>query len=307
MLDFKFQTPVIFIIFNRPDTTKKVFEAIRQAKPPKLLVICDGSRPDRPDEADKIAKTQAIIETVDWECEVLKNYSEQNLGCKNRVFTGLDWAFEQVGEAIILEDDCLPHPIFFQFAQEMLDYYRYDTRIGTICGDNTPVGYSRTNDSYYFSLYNRCWGWATWKRVWLNYDVDMKKWPLVRDNNWLHDILEDDYAVKVWTNIFNDTCNGLNDSWAYRFTFSLWMESLLNIIPNVNMISNIGFGKGGTNTFNREDPRANVPNQAMNFPIQHPPFIIRDTLADAFTQKYVHNPDSLPKRIKNKLKKILKA
>ncbi|WP_016952925.1 glycosyltransferase family 2 protein [Anabaena sp. PCC 7108] len=307
MSDFKFQTPVILIIFNRPDTTKKVFAAIRQAQPPKLLVISDGFRPDRPGEFEKCTDTRAIIDQVDWKCEVLKNYSNHNLGCRNRISTGLNWAFEQVEEAIILEDDCLPHPTFFRFCQEMLEFYRHDTRIASICGDNTPVGYRRTQDSYYFSLYNRCWGWATWKRVWLNYDVDMKKWPLVRDNNWLYDILQDDYAVNVWTNIFNSTYDKLNTSWAYQFTFSLWMQSLMNIIPNVNIVSNIGFNESGTNTLNREDPRANVPTQAINFPIQHPPFIIRDTLADAFTQKYVYNPYSLPKRIKNKLKKIFKA
>ncbi|MBD2295926.1 glycosyltransferase family 2 protein [Anabaena sphaerica FACHB-251] len=306
MSHFQLQTPIIFMIFKRPDTTQKVFEAIRQAKPSKLLVIADGPRPDRPEELEQCTATREIIEQVDWECEVLKNYSEQNLGCRKRIPSGLNWAFEQVEEAIILEDDCLPHPTFFRFCQEMLDYYRHDTRIGSISGDNTPLGYRRTNDSYYFSIYNRCWGWATWKRVWKNYDVDMKQWPLFRDNNWLRDILLDDYAVKVWTNIFNSNYDNLN-VWDYQFMFSLWIQGYLNIIPNVNLVSNIGFGEGGTNTFNSEDTRANVPTQSMNFPIEHPPFLIRDTLADAFTQKNVYNPYSFPKRIKTKLKKIFKA
>ena len=155
--EWQLTTPVVFIIFNRPDTTAKVFEAIRQAKPPKLLVIADGARIDKPGEAEKCAAARAIINQVDWQCEVLTNYSNVNLGCRKRVSSGLDWVFEQVEEAIVLEDDCLPHPSFFQYCQELLEKYRDDERIMMISGDNFQFGNETTEYSYYFSRYGHCW------------------------------------------------------------------------------------------------------------------------------------------------------
>ena len=132
------KTPVAFIIFKRPDTTKKVFETIRQIKPSKLFVIADGPREEKR-ETEKCAATRAIIDSIDWDCEVLKNYSDLNLGCKKRVATGLDWVFSIVEEAIILEDDCVPHPTFYRFCEKLLEKYRDDKRIMTICGTNIKV------------------------------------------------------------------------------------------------------------------------------------------------------------------------
>ncbi len=140
MAEWQLKTPVVFIIFKRPDTTERVFEVIRQTKPTKLLVVADGARTDRPGEADKCAAVRAIIECVDWDCKVLKNYSEINLGCGKRVSSGLDWVFDNVEEAIILEDDCLPHPTFFRFCEELLERYRYDTRVSSISAQNVQLG-----------------------------------------------------------------------------------------------------------------------------------------------------------------------
>ena len=156
--NWQLTTPVVFVIFNRPDTTAKVFEAIRQAKPPKLLVIADGARIDKPGEAKKCAAARAIINQVDWQCEVLTNYSDVNLGCRKRVSSGLDWVFEQVEEAIILEDDCLPHPTFFRYCQELLEKYRDDEHIMMISGNNFQFGRKRNEYSYYFSHYSHIWG-----------------------------------------------------------------------------------------------------------------------------------------------------
>ncbi len=182
------KTPVVVIIFKRTDTTEKVFEAIRLAKPPKLFVIADGPRADHPGEAEKCEAARAIIERVDWECEVLKNYSDTNLGCAKRVSSGLDWVFSNVEEAIILEDDCVPHLTFFPFCEELLEKYRYDTRIASISGQNVQFGRERTNYSYYFSRYNHCWGWATWRRAWQHFDFDMKLWPEIKKGHLLDDI-----------------------------------------------------------------------------------------------------------------------
>jgi hypothetical protein len=296
------KTPVALFIFKRPDTTEKVFEIIRQAKPSKLLVIADGPRADRPGEEEKCAAARAIIDRVDWSCEVLKNYSDVNMGTRRRGSSGLDWVFTNVEEAIILEDDCLPHPTFFHFCEELLDYYRHDTRIMTISGDNSPVGYRRTADSYYFSYYPRIWGWATWRRAWQYYDLEMKHWPQVRDNSWLKDILLDKQTVKKWENILQSTYDGF-EAWDYQWTFASWVQGGLSIIPNVNLVSNIGFDVEATHTKDSKDPRANLPVEPMKFPLQHPQFVIRDMQADDFYLKK-QNP-SLLHRIQRKARKIL--
>ncbi|MEX6776302.1 class I SAM-dependent methyltransferase [Limnospira fusiformis] len=278
-------TPVALLIFNRPDTTARVFEAIRQAKPPKLLVVADGARVDKAGEAEQCAATRAIINQVDWECEVLTNYSDVNLGCRQRVSSGLDWVFEQVEEAIILEDDCLPHPTFFRYCQELLEKYRDDERIMMISGDNFQFGRTRTEYSYYFSRYGHIWGWASWRRAWTKYDNSMQLWPELRDNHWLDDILESPQAVAYWSRIFEGVYNGFN-TWDYIWLFTLWANQGLTILPHVNLVSNIGFGSG-THTTNSNSPLANMSVEVMNFPLKHPAKIHRNIQADDFTDKYM--------------------
>ncbi|BAZ53539.1 methyltransferase FkbM [Nostoc sp. NIES-4103] len=302
MINQQLKTPVVFIIFKRPNTTEKVFEAIRKAKPPKLLVIGDGPRTDRPGEAEKCEATREIIQRVDWNCEVLTNYSEVNLGCNKRVSSGLDWVFEQVEEAIILEDDCLPHPTFFPFCEELLEKYRNDSRVISISGQNVQLGRKRTKYSYYFSRYNHCWGWATWRRAWQHYDIHMKLWAEVKDSGYLKDILKDPGAVKFWTNYFQKTYENRLDSWAVRWTFASWVQNGISILSNTNLISNIGFGLEATHTLT-ENPFANLPVEAVDFPLNHPPFMIRDDVADHFTQNTLYDPN-LKLRIKRKIKKL---
>lgn len=304
MTDWKLKTPVVFIIFKRPDTTEKVFEVIRQAKPPKLLIIADGPRVDKPGEAEKCAATRTIIERVDWDCEVLKNYSEINLGCGKRVSSGLDWVFDQVEEAIILEDDCLPHPTFFPFCEELLERYRYDERIASISGQNVQFGRRRTEYSYYVSCYNHIWGWATWKRAWQDYDFYMKLWPEIREKDFLNDILIDSKAVNYWTRIFQSTYDAQIDNWDFQWTFACWINNRLGIVSNVNSISNLGFGLESTNTSAQTSKYANLSTKAIEFPLKHPPFLIRDLQADYFTQNTLFNVTLLQK-IKTQIKKSL--
>ena len=301
------ETPVAFLIFNRPDTTKKVFAAIRQARPPQLLVVADGPRRDRSGEAAKCQATRAIIDRVDWECEVLTNYSDVNLGCKTRVSSGLDWVFDRVESAIILEDDCLPDPSFFLFCEKLLNYYREDERIMVISGDNFQFGRKRTDYSYYFSRYNHCWGWATWKRAWQHYDIEMKLWQQISQGSWLECILERPKAVKYWRNFFQAAYEENINTWALRWTLSCWLQSGLTILPNVNLVSNIGFGQEATHTVdsNSQNPLANIPTEKMYFPLQHPPFIIRDAEADEFTDKLIFN-SSLRLRLSKKIARLIK-
>ena len=272
------KTPVAFIIFNRPDTTKRVFDAIRQAKPPKLFVIADRPRADRSGEAEKCAAARAVIDCVDWDCEVLTNYSDVNLGCKIRVSSGLDWVFSEVEEAIILEDDCLPHPSFFPFCEEMLNYYRNDTRIMAVCGGNFQFGHNRNNYSYYFSRYVHVWGWATWRRAWQNYDVDMKLWTEVRDSDLLPK------SLRSWNKTFQDTYNGLIDTWDNQLLFTFWSQNGLTILPNSNLVSNIGFREDATHT-KGDSKLANIPTEAIGFPLKHPRYMMTNIQADEYTQK----------------------
>ncbi|MDP8933566.1 MAG: glycosyltransferase family 2 protein, partial [Cyanobacteriota bacterium] len=253
------------------------------------------------------AAARAIIERVDWDCQVLKNYSETNLGCRLRVSSGLDWVFDTVEEAIILEDDCAPHPTFFPFCAELLEYYRHDYRIGSISGQNVQFGRKRTDYSYYFSRYTHCWGWASWRRAWKYYDLNMKLWPEVRDGNFLMDILGNQKAAKDWAKTFQITYDKQVDTWDYQWTFACWIQSSVTVLSNVNLVSNIGYGTESTHTAEEASKYSNMPVEAIDFPLKHPPFVVRDLQADEFTENtlYDYNP-VLSKKIKRRLKQILK-
>jgi hypothetical protein len=301
------KTPVAFFIFKRPDTTERVFEAIRLAKPPKLLVVADGARAERAGEAQLCEASRAIINRVDWECEVLKNYSDTNLGCKTRVSSGLDWVFSQVEEAIILEDDCLPDPSFFDFCETLLERYRHDERIFLISGQNVQMGRRANEFDYYFSRYTHCWGWASWRRTWMHYDVNMKLWPTVRDKQELESILMgDEYAVKVWNQVFELMYTHQIDTWDYQLQFACWMQNGLTILPNVKLVENIGFGPGGTHTMGSKNPYESIPVESVSLPLKHLPYIVRDREADYFSQRTLYDyQSSLFRRISRKLGNLI--
>ena len=302
MSDWQLTTPVAFLIFKRPDTTEKVFERIRQAKPPKLLVVADGHR-DRIGEAEKCAATRAIIDRVDWECEVLTKYSEVNLGCKRSVSEGLDWVFTQVEEAIILEDDCLPHPTFFRFCEELLIRYRNDERVMSINGTNLLRKWKSNIQSYSFSNYFHCWGWATWRRVWQQYDVEMKLWSQPHYQEKVRNVLASDRQFFNRKRHLDRTYAGEIDSWDYQFFFLCLANAGLSIRPSVNLISNIGFGEDSTHTVRPDDDRSNLPTTAMSFPLQHPPVAIdRRRDRKEYRKFWEFN---LRKRIVSKVKKLI--
>ena len=281
MPNFQLTTPVAFIIFNRPDTTERVFAEIAKAKPPKLLVVGDGARINREGEAAKVAATRAIIDRVDWPCEVLTNFSETNMGCKRRVSSGLDWVFEQVEEAIILEDDCLPHPTFFRFCQELLEKYRDDQRVGMISGDNFQFGHRLNDDSYYFSNYNHIWGWASWRSRWQHdYDVDLKHWPKIRDEGRVADCAGTKTEQDSLIDTFEKVHQGKIDTWDYQWNFGSRLNGRIAVMPNVNLISNIGFGAGATHTTGGS-VLADMNVEEMRFPLKHPVAVFASLGLDA--------------------------
>jgi hypothetical protein len=297
------KSPVALVAFNRPEQTKRVIEKILNYQPSQVFLIVDAQRQNSSDDLQKCQQVRQLLDQTDWNCQVFKNYAETNLGCKQRISTGLDWVFSKVESAIILEDDCLPDSSFFPFCEELLNRYRDDRRIVAISGDNFQFGRTRTNYSYYYSLYNHCWGWATWRRVWQHYDVDMKLWETVRDGDWLNDILQNNAAAKYWKHKFQHTYIGKFDTWDYQWMLSGWLQGGLTILPNLNLVSNIGFdSQSSTHTKNKNSPFANMLTNTMQFPLKHPPFVIRDRQADDITFR---NMFSLWSRINRKLREFL--
>jgi hypothetical protein len=292
-------TPVAFIIFNRPEATRRVLEEIRKARPKQLFVIADAPRPDRVEDIAKCAATRAIIDEVDWDCEVFKNYAEENLGCGLRPASGLDWVFQQVETAIVLEDDCLPHPTFFPYCTELLDRYRDEPRVMHISGNNFQFGRRRGDDSYFFSRYTHHWGWATWRRAWQHFDYDIPQWSELRSSDWLTGLLDTPAAVSYWHQIFDQVYNGDKlHIWDYQWTFACWLNAGLSILPQVDLVSNIGFNSDGTHTI-RHNEFADLPLKPIVFPLQHPSTIKRDRQADIFSQTSKFNLD-LWSRLKRK-------
>jgi hypothetical protein len=272
-------TPVAFLVFNRPEVTQRVFSRIAEVKPQTLLVVADGPRTKEETKAcDAVRK---IIDQVDWDCRVLENFADVNLGCKHRVASGLDWVFSQVSEAIILEDDCLPSRSFFYFCQTLLDYYRDDERISMISGNNFQYGINRTENSYYFSRYAEIWGWATWKRAWQYYDVTMKSWPVFKAAGGMRWAFEHPAERQYWEPYFQDTYDGKIDTWDYIWFYTCLSQSGLSILPNVNLVSNIGFGPDATHTFDVDSHFANMPTGEIG-QLKHPQHLIRHAEADTY-------------------------
>jgi hypothetical protein len=301
--DKHLQSPVAFFIFNRPKTTKRVFAEIAKAKPPQLLLVADGPRTDSESDEEGCRAARAVVELVDWDCEVLTNYSELNMGCDQRVSSGLGWVFDLVEQAIILEDDCLPHPTFFPFCDELLQKYCDDERVMMISGDNFLLGKKETSDSYYCSRYPLIWGWASWRRAWKYHDVDIPRWPELRDTGWLFDIHRDAQAAKYWRDVMERVYSD-GFMWDYRWAFACWVRDGLSITPAVNLVSNIGFGPGATNTTSDSAAVANLPLQEMLFPLRHPPVVTRDLEADQLTFRHMcpwAYPPGLFERLKRKV------
>jgi hypothetical protein len=287
------ETPVAFIIFNRRDTTEKVFAEIAKAKPRKLFVIADGPRSDKPGDAEKCSAARDVIARVDWDCEVMKNYSDVNLGCGHRPASGINWVFEHVEDAIILEDDCVPHPSFFPFCAELLEKYRQDTRVMHIGGSyflNNPIPASY---SYYFSVFNIAnGGWATWRRAWRYFDLQCKLWPILKDTRWLSHLEDDDRARRFWAREFETAHREKGDVsyWDHQWTFACWANSGLSILPKKNLTSNIGFHEDATHTFDPNDLRAHFPTEEMEFPLKHPPSVLQSRADDRLALNQVILP-----------------
>lgn len=274
------KTPVAIIIFNRPDCTQQVYQEIAKAKPEKLFVIADGPREFHPDDARKCEETRAIFKQIDWDCDVITNYSDVNLGCKMRPVTGINWVFEQCEEAIIFEDDCVPHQRFFPYCETLLEKYRYDQRVMMVGGANFLGDWKRGGQSYYYSLLGGTWGWASWRRAWKLNDPDISQWPLILKHRIIEQLFPNSRHSAFWIEVFQQLYNGtLTDIWDYQWLLSCWIHSGYRIFPEVNLISNIGFRDDATHTFGNH-PLSNAALRELNLPLKYPSMMTRSVDAD---------------------------
>jgi len=292
--------PIALIFFTRTETLSRVFEKVKNAKPKKLFLIQDGPRNNNTTDIENIQKCRDIVENIDWECNVFKNYADTNLGCGVRPHSGISWVFTHVDRAIILEDDCVPCDSFFEFCKDMLDKYENDLRIGIISGLNYFGKYDFGGYSYGFVKSGAIWGWATWKERWLQYDFDLKKIneEYVRNNIQL-DITPKFAArerIKTWENARDELAANKNVSyWDYQWGFTRHLNSWLSIVPKYNQITNIGIGEGSTHSSHNI---MLLPKKVAGFffmdvceleiPLKYPDFVIPDRKYDAEYYKIIY-------------------
>lgn len=289
----KTNTSILFLIFNRPEETRRVFEAIRSVKPAKLFIAADGPRARLPDEISLCEKTREIVSLVDWPCEVITRFQENNLGCRKHVSSSIDWFFEQVEEGMIIEDDCLPDQSFFSFANVMLKKYREDEKVMHISGANFQYGNMRGRSgskdvppSYYFSHCPHIWGWATWRRAWKAYDVEMSDLDTCIRSKKIYPLFQDAKVARFWISLFRHIKEKNIDTWDAQWAYALMRSEGLAVTPNINLVENIGFGTDSTHTENKDDVKRQ-PAVSLGT-ISHPQNIEADLEADDFLAKTIY-------------------
>ncbi len=258
-----FNTPILFLIFNRPSTTREVFSAIKKIRPKYLYIGADGPREHKAGEKERCEDVRSIVNEIDWDCEVKTLFRDKNLGCKMAISSAIDWFFENVSEGIILEDDCVPSLSFFPYCAELLEKYRDDNRVMTISGDASPFKhkFDKSKYSYFFSHYPLIWGWATWRRAWKSYDVNLTNWSEVKTDKKSFPILKNRFVRSFWFSIFDKMYKKKIDTWDYQWSYNVLIHSGLAIIPKSNLISNIGFGSDSTHY------KGFMKNYRIEFPI----------------------------------------
>ena len=306
-----YNIPILFIIFRRKDTALKSFERIKQVKPNKLYIACDGARENVEGENILVEETRnAILQQINWDCELKTLFQEKNIGCGKGVYTAINWLFENEEKGIIIEDDCVLQSSFFPFVEELLDKYKNDERIGMIGAPNYISGIS-IPDSYGFSKYKATWGWATWKRAWKNMDLNMdwKHTPYYRSI-----IKNNGYNGKdthYWKYRIKAIEKNYVSAWDWQWFFTLSAHNQLSIYPRVGLISNIGFGKGATHTTSETIQEQYKAEGQLEFPLRHPKYVVP---YEDFEHSFYKNNNTfrnsilqlIPFCLKTKLKKWLR-
>ena len=284
--------PVALVFFNRDDTLKDVFEQVKKARPSKLFLIQDGARANRQDDVEGIEACRKVVEDIDWECEVYKNYSDTNLGCGRRVSSGISWVFESVDRAIILEDDCIIEPTFINFCDELLEKYKDDERVCMISALNHFCDWDCGDSSYFFAKTGAIAAWATWKRVWNDFDFKIEMF----NDSYVQKVMSESFnhkraaraRLKNWQNIYDlGQKDGNIRYWGPQFGFIKYKTSALAIIPSHTLSSNVGVGakatfSGSGAEFMKKSMRSWFfqKTRPMEFPLVHPKAMLPDTEYD---------------------------
>lgn len=282
-MENNFNIPILLLIFNRPDTTQIVFNEIKKIRPSSLFIAGDGPRSE--DEYRKIKETRNITNQIDWECKFETLFRNKNLGCKMAVSSALNWFFRNNEMGIILEDDCVPHPSFFNFCSELLIKYRDEKKIMQISGFNA-LKKVQIKESYYFAKFGPIWGWATWSRAWKHYDVQMISWQRFKVSKSYKHFCDSKYEERWRVKTYDKVANGLIDTWDYQWSFAKLKNSGLSIIPSRNLIRNIGFGENATHTSGNYMHSKIDFEKGLNFPLIHPDSIRRNKQLD---KKFFNN------------------
>jgi hypothetical protein len=281
-----FTTPILLIIFNRPDKVERLINSLRKVKPTRVYVSADGPRDIIPTDTTRCANARAVISQIDWPCEVVTNFHERNTGADFGPEKAINWFFDNVDEGIILEDDCIAHPDFFRFAKELLARYRANDQVMMISGNNFQNGFIRGDGSYYFSKYPSTWGWASWKRAWGHYDTRTSGYREFADKKILDTICQSRAEKKYWTKFFKKINSGELNHWDIKWIFAVWNNNGISITPNVNLVQNIGFGNDATHTFTHDDTM--VVKAVELGEITHPSTTTVDKKADAYHFEHVY-------------------
>ena len=277
------EAPVLFVTFNRPDTTKVVFDVIRQAKPKKLYLSSDGPRQNRyHDDFEKISACRKLITDIDWDCEVKIRFSDVNQGCGPGVSSAIKWAFEDEDRLIILEDDCVPSLSFFSFCNELLEKYANDSHMMSISGTRWHEDFPIENCDYFFTRYASIWGWATWKRAWQLYDYYMSDYPEFKEKRIL-DIVQNENAplIKRWTFLFDNIYNlEKKHTWDYQWQYAMYRHNGLCINATKNLVTNVGAEGMHTNDVDEFQNRERFEIDTAN--LQGPAFLYPEYNFDAY-------------------------
>lgn len=277
MVSYQCSVPVLLLIFNRPRHAEAAFKRIREVKPPRLYIHADGPRSDRPGEAEAVATTRKVVEKIDWPCEVFTLFRTENKGLREGVKGALDWFFEAEPAGIVIEDDCLPDPSFFQFCAEVLEVYADNPNVMHIGGSNLIEHQTQSlHESYIITKFSLVWGWASWRRAWQKMDINLTGLDEFIQSGKIAELTSVQPAQTYMLDKFQVTRDRKNNSWAYAWFYSILKNNGTCLLPTVNLVQNTGVGDEQATNTNQKDAKSAIAARQMKFPLTPPCLMKRD-------------------------------
>ncbi len=286
-------TPVLFLTYKRFETSEKVFNSIKKAQPRKLYFVSNAPKTFDEEEITKVSKVRSLIHQIDWKCEVVTLFREVYLDVQESISNSIDWFFTQEEMGIILEDDCVPSQSFYEFCEEMLKYYKYDERVysvGGCCFLEDPI---HSENEYMFSNHTYIWGWATWRRAWLQYDLHMTEWPEYKKSKEFKSLFTNYLVRYYWSDLFDKVYLKELKTWDYQWLYSIWKNKGYSIIPNRNLVTNIGFGIDSNFTHDQSSIEANIKSKEILPPFTYQSNTNFNVEEQKFVEKYVYKINTL--------------